>query len=280
MVSLKPLKSSNVLSEEEALAELERIVTSTGDATRRPARTDQNPAREGYVHVPGNAFSPELMQHYRDPALNLDLQNGLYVGKKRLQKTDEVIQIGRRLGIDLSTRSESYGFLGAINWHEAKQLVEQGLQGRILTPALYFPILKWAEANNTDFAKDLVEYAERLDAVTKEGAKNKKARFLVHTDKDLNGGKDYGKVVLAEDKPFDYGNVEQLSGLPKTLKGSGKFKQWYPEQSPTAAIRDWDGSGPLLSLGGGPGYVSGGLGVRVAKIFPIRNQSKIKQRNF
>src|SRR3989344_504311 len=270
MTILKPLRSGRILSEAEALADLETITTrnttnhSNSTPTIEPVATQQS----DYVHIPGSAFSRELIEHYKAPELNFNFENGLYVAKKRIQKTNPIIEAGRKLGFDLSARAENCGFLGQINWHEAKQIVEQGLQGRILTPALYFPVLKWAEANNTDLAKDLVNYAEWLDAVTKEGAKNQKARFLVHTDKDLNGGKDYGKVVLAEDKYFDYEDIDTNSGLPKILKDTSKFKQWYPENSPTAAFRNRNDSGPILNLSRVPGLACELLGVRVAKIFP------------
>ncbi|HLC86089.1 MAG TPA: hypothetical protein VJG30_02305, partial [Candidatus Nanoarchaeia archaeon] len=78
----------------------------------------------------------------------------------------------------------------------------------------------------------------------------------------------YGKVVLAEDKYFDYEDIDTNSGLPKILKDTGKFKQWYPENSPTAAFRNRNDSGPILNLSRVPGLACELLGVRVAKIFP------------
>jgi len=139
------------------------------------------------------------------------------------------------------------------------------LNARILTPAIYFPVLQWAEQNELELANDLETKAEWLDAVTKGRKQNKTARYIVHPDKDLNAGKDYGSVVLAEDKRFDYKDIDLLTGLPKSFNDSGKFRQEYPEKSPTAVIHGW-GSGLYLSLGMEPSFADVVLGVRCIKI--------------
>jgi len=220
-----------------------------------------------FIKVPSSVFPDELIEHYKLPELSLNLQNGLYVSKKKLQKTPEIIEVGKRLNINLQNRTSNYDFLGKINWVEAKQLVEEGLQSRMLTPALYFQVLKWAEDNNSEFAEDLKKNAEWLDAVTKEGATDAIARYIVHSDKDLNNGRDYSKILIPLDKMFDYADVDILSGLPIGLKENGKFKQYYPEKNPTAVVRNWY-SELGLDCNGAPSDSNGVLGVRLIKFFP------------
>ena len=54
-----------------------------------------------FVQVPASAFPRELIDHYKLPELDLNLENGLYVAKNKLQETPQIIEIGKQLGINL-----------------------------------------------------------------------------------------------------------------------------------------------------------------------------------
>ena len=190
-----------------------------------------------FTHVPYNIFPKVLIDHYRDPIIGLNLKGGLEVARRRVRITENVIAACNSLEISLNGIGDANGFLGRLTWQESKKLVETGLNGRIFTSALYFPVLRWARMHDIDLAQDLLSYGEFFDNITRYGRHNAEANYIAHPNSDYDDGYDYGKVIKPYDKHFNLRDINKLTGLPRQFRDNDDYKQYYPERSLTVVVR-------------------------------------------
>lgn len=152
-------------------------------------------------------------------------------------------------------------YVVSVNQTAGRDLI-QALGGKLLTTALMYRLF-------IPYIKELAQNGNPEAQATLDEMTNTKAEWLEDLILDKTrlkiGTKERALTLPDKDGRFDRADINEF-GYPDRVKQKGEFYHWHVSGDERAAIRDW-GSELNLSLDGGPSFVSGGLGVRFAKIF-------------
>jgi len=131
-----------------------------------------------FVQVPSEAFPVELQKHYAGFPIGINLEQGLDVGVDLVPDNDHTSRLCRSLKIN-----HPYSLTVVLQHHseipylQAKKLVEDGFGWRIMSPALYWCVRRWAREHDEELASSLRSGHEWLDAVVY------KDQVVIHPDR-------------------------------------------------------------------------------------------------
>ena len=208
-----------------------------------------------------SATTPAYRKFLRESGYgDLDSCAGIEIAKGVLKIDPAVRQAAARVNLNLSGNDGDY--VVNINHPNARKLVE-ALGYKVPTVGLMYRLF-------IPYIKELAQNGNPEAQATLNEMINTKAEWLEDLVKDKKkvciGIKEKRLSLPDKDGIFDRADINEF-GYPNAVRDQGEFYYCYPRDNKIAAFRYWDGSGPGLDLGGGPGYGGGGLGVRPSKIF-------------
>ncbi len=271
MSNLKQIVRGNLVSEADALADLEKladVITPRGNPRTAPSPA-QSPAvvnlQNGFYQIDRqrilSATTPAYRQFLREAGYgDLDACSAIGFAKEMLKIDPDVRQAAARVNLDLTGSDGDY--VVDINQPDARKLVE-AMGCKLPTVGLMYPLI-------LPYIKDLASQGNAEAQATLKEMTDTKAEWLEDLVLDktkLKIGTQERRLVLPDkDGRFDRQDINEF-GYPARVKDSGEFYYWYPRGNERAAIRG-GGSGLSLNLNGGPSFGNGELAVRPQKFFP------------
>ncbi len=273
MTNLRPIVKGNLVSEADALADLEKLADVVTPRERNPQPAPSpTPAvfnlQNGLYLIDKPrilaATTPAYRKFLKDSGYG-DLNACSAIGfAKGVLRIDLAVR-NAAAGVNLNLQGNDGDYVVNINHPNARKLVE-ALGYKVPTVGLMYHLFIPYIKNLADQGN--AEAQATLDEMT--NASTGKAEWLEDLILDKTrlkiGTKERRLSLPDKDGRFDRADISEW-GYPVAVKDSGEFYYWHPRGNEVAAFRDWD-SGLVLLLSGEPSIEFGVLAVRPQKFFP------------